>query len=251
MVNPWDVRSPQARLRQLRVIHHTVDWSLAIGVWDRGRVLLVRWNGDASRPLGNPVSSANPTWFVLPDDFYEVVLDNLVSEPNRTSGKQWLGGSDPSHWIDPVSNCGLHFFDWSSSGCCTVGARVVKSACRDSRNTLAAKLRRASHHPDLRRNTCNWICRRDLVCWGRQARAKWLSRQFLEAFGSGRRRSRDSAQIRSGAARHRVVLVTPSPIGAVRAVPEQTACHLQNAASFGADFGPAADLAAQHCQTVT
>jgi hypothetical protein len=68
-VNPRAVISPQDRLDQLRVIHIHPNWSLAIGLWDGDRALLTRWNGDAQRPLGNPVSHSYPTWFVVPAEF--------------------------------------------------------------------------------------------------------------------------------------------------------------------------------------
>jgi hypothetical protein len=104
MVNPWTVTSPQRRLKALRVIHHAVDWSLAIGIWDGSRVLLVRWNGDARQSMGNPVSHANPTWFVLPHDFRDLILNNLVANPNQMSAREWLTGAEPSEWVDPISN---------------------------------------------------------------------------------------------------------------------------------------------------
>ncbi len=96
-INPRTVTSPAKRLKGLRVIYQVTDWSLAVGVWDGGRALLVRWNGDTDHPMGNPVSHANPTWFVLPDDFYGPILA-LVPEPNRSSASSWLDGGNPASW---------------------------------------------------------------------------------------------------------------------------------------------------------
>ena len=96
-VNPRAVVSPRRRLNQLRVIYQVTDWSLAIGVWDGVRALLVRWNGDTDHPLGNPVSHSHPTWFVLPKDMHSAVLA-LIPDPNRSSAEAWLAGRDPNVW---------------------------------------------------------------------------------------------------------------------------------------------------------
>ena len=34
-------------------------------LWDDEPVIATRWNGDDDRPLGNPTSSGQPTWFVV------------------------------------------------------------------------------------------------------------------------------------------------------------------------------------------
>ena len=81
-VPPQNVVSPISRLGQpLTVVHTVPDWSLATAFWDGQRALLIRWNGDANRPLGNPVSHAQPTWFVLPEDLHWAVLS--AAEPER------------------------------------------------------------------------------------------------------------------------------------------------------------------------
>jgi hypothetical protein len=96
--NPKYVTSPQKRLKNHRVIFHVSDWSLAVGMWDNKRALLVRWNGDSEHPLGNPVSRANPTWFILPRDLHNSTLQN-IPDPNKTKALDWLaGGSDPKGW---------------------------------------------------------------------------------------------------------------------------------------------------------
>ena len=104
-VNPWTVQSPRRRLAQgsLRVIHHVPGWSLALGVWDGNRALLVRWNGDAAHPMGNPASHGYPTWFVLPGDLRAPTLDQIPN-PNRAGAKDWLAGGEPSDWVNPISN---------------------------------------------------------------------------------------------------------------------------------------------------
>jgi|ERR1700730_17538950 len=105
-IDPRTVTSPKERLKDHRVIHEAPDqsiaipWSLAIGIFDGRRALLVRWDGDS--PLGNPVSSGYPTWFVLPNDLHESSL-TVVSEPNQSSARDWLNGLDPTNWADKIS----------------------------------------------------------------------------------------------------------------------------------------------------
>jgi hypothetical protein len=106
-VNPWTATSPNTRLAlgSLRVIHHVPAWSLAIGVWDGNRALLIRWNGDPEHMMGNPVSHANLTWFVLPEDTHSAILA-IISDPNQTSATEWLSGGEPVNWVNPISNRG-------------------------------------------------------------------------------------------------------------------------------------------------
>jgi hypothetical protein len=103
-VDPKTVLSPRSRLKSLNaVLRWAKNWSLAVGTWDElgNRVLLVRWNGDKDRPLGNPVSHGYPTWFVMPDEFHHAALEQ-VSEPNRSNAKSWLNGGDIKHWDKPT-----------------------------------------------------------------------------------------------------------------------------------------------------
>jgi hypothetical protein len=88
-VNPHTVTSPLKRLKNMRVVHQHVDWSLAIGLWDNNPALLIRWNGDADHPMGNPVSHARATWFVLPEDFWSSSL-SLVPVEAGAEALKWL-----------------------------------------------------------------------------------------------------------------------------------------------------------------
>lgn len=100
-VNPWRALYPEPRLRPtsaLRPIHWVPYWSLAIGMWDRNRALLIRWNGEPGLSKGNPMSRAYPTWFVMPD----LTILGCVAEPNRSSASAWLDGAEPTVWTDPV-----------------------------------------------------------------------------------------------------------------------------------------------------
>ena len=89
---PHTVLAPKTRLTPpLTVVHVTPDWALATAYWDKNRALLIRWNGDPSKPLGNPVSHGNPTWFVLPSDTHWAML-GLADPAKRLKAAQWLDG---------------------------------------------------------------------------------------------------------------------------------------------------------------
>ncbi|MBB3358622.1 MULTISPECIES: hypothetical protein [unclassified Novosphingobium] len=101
-IDPRKVVSPKSRLNSLfKIIKWTQDWSLALGMWDNNRALLIRWNGDADHALGSPASHGYPTWFVLPKDMEFSTL-SLVEEPNRSSAAAWLNADRDVEWKDPV-----------------------------------------------------------------------------------------------------------------------------------------------------
>ena len=49
--------------------------SLAIGRWAGRPVLAMRWNGTKDSPIGNPQSRGLPTWFIIPDQHVQAILD--------------------------------------------------------------------------------------------------------------------------------------------------------------------------------
>jgi hypothetical protein len=58
--------------------------------------LAVRWNGDDERPKGNPVSHGMPTWFVLPDEFIDLLLESsLISSEKSRLARVCLGIGAP------------------------------------------------------------------------------------------------------------------------------------------------------------
>jgi hypothetical protein len=72
-MKPEMVRSPKARLSELKVLKDTEEdgWSLAEVIWDKKKCLAVRWNGsfdDKNHSVGTPQSRGLPMWFILPDD---------------------------------------------------------------------------------------------------------------------------------------------------------------------------------------
>ncbi len=92
--NPWNAEFPKTRLQKgsLRVVFWNPVWSLAVGLWDSDRRLLNRWNGDPGPSKGNPGSRAYPTWFVLPEELHNAILDDLKTA-NCALAKAWLAGT--------------------------------------------------------------------------------------------------------------------------------------------------------------
>jgi hypothetical protein len=52
--------------------------SVSLGRWDGNQVIGIRWNGTENSRLGNPQSSANPTWFILPRELGVAVVKDLI-----------------------------------------------------------------------------------------------------------------------------------------------------------------------------
>jgi hypothetical protein len=69
-IHPEEVLSPKKRVGGvLEVIHDPGENGMSVAriLWDEKEVVATRWNGDDKRPLGNPVSRRQPTWFVVDD----------------------------------------------------------------------------------------------------------------------------------------------------------------------------------------
>ena len=81
---PEKVTSPMDRWEMDQVIFNSANpendaasYSIAIGLWDSQRALVMRWNGGKEKPKGNPVSRGYPTWFVIPPDFHRNIIEQL------------------------------------------------------------------------------------------------------------------------------------------------------------------------------
>src|ERR1051325_1200308 len=86
MVDPQTVQSPKRHLVLVSVIVNTGEdgYSVALIRWDGEPHLAMRWNGGAENPLGNPQSRGLPTWFVIPEDFQDSVLqDKHISQDSQ------------------------------------------------------------------------------------------------------------------------------------------------------------------------
>lgn len=84
--DPKSVLSPKDRVKSVEVIFDKgpVDssWSVARLRWDDSFVVGIRWNGDRNSTKGLPQARGNPTWFVVPDEIADAVL-NAAREWNR------------------------------------------------------------------------------------------------------------------------------------------------------------------------
>lgn len=84
--DPKSVFSPKERVKSVEVIFDKgpVDrsWSVARLRWDDSFVVGIRWNGDGSSTTGLPQARGNPTWFVVPDELADAVL-NAARQSDR------------------------------------------------------------------------------------------------------------------------------------------------------------------------
>jgi len=83
MVDPRNVISPKTRLTgPIEVVYPLdpdaqADYSIARFTWDKRLAVGIRWNGDqdSDADVGNPQSRGLPTWFILPEEVADLVLD--------------------------------------------------------------------------------------------------------------------------------------------------------------------------------
>ena len=93
-VKPDLVLSPKSSVSDLEVVYDGGEesWSLAKLKWGGREVLGLRWNGGSQDPrfpgIGNPQSRGVPTWFVLPDEIGDVVVEMLELNDKISSGKK-------------------------------------------------------------------------------------------------------------------------------------------------------------------
>lgn len=95
MRDPKEVVSPKSRLTgPIEVIaeHRKEDeralpYSVARFKWERVPAVGIRWDGDPDNPndVGTPQSRGLPTWFILPAELAEVVVEYLEANPAPTS----------------------------------------------------------------------------------------------------------------------------------------------------------------------
>ena len=65
--------------------------SLAIGRWDDRPVLAMRWNGKEANRNGNPQSRGLPTWFIVPDQYVQAILEvSGFSHPKLKFAREFL-----------------------------------------------------------------------------------------------------------------------------------------------------------------
>jgi hypothetical protein len=94
MRNPDNVQSPKRQLVLVSVILNTGEDGYAVALirWDGEPKLAMRWNGtDDPNSIGSPQSRGYATWFVIPDEFQESVLEsNNISRDNRALARNFF-----------------------------------------------------------------------------------------------------------------------------------------------------------------
>ncbi|MEI8294986.1 MAG: hypothetical protein WCG04_00480 [Alphaproteobacteria bacterium] len=92
-VNPNAVLTPKGKIKNLHVLHDGGEhsWSLARMTWDNAEVLAMRWNGgmvNGKKTSGNPVSRGYPTWFVVPDEVGQALLQMVKTVKGFKEGEK-------------------------------------------------------------------------------------------------------------------------------------------------------------------
>lgn len=75
--------SPKRRWTLIAILYDTdeeISPAIAIGRWDAELVLAMRWNGTSENPIGNPQSRGLPTWFIVPSEFRDAILDKIPTD---------------------------------------------------------------------------------------------------------------------------------------------------------------------------
>ncbi|SRR6266404_6064025 len=86
-IQPEQVLSPRSRVGGIvEVIHDPGENRMSVAriLWDEEEVIATRWNGDANRPLGNPLSRGRATWFVV-DDYAAASVEQAARAAAETA----------------------------------------------------------------------------------------------------------------------------------------------------------------------
>ncbi|MDO8723521.1 MAG: hypothetical protein Q7J31_15030 [Syntrophales bacterium] len=79
---PENVDSPKNNWKLNCVIYDEGEGKIAVayGQWYREPVIAMRWNGrnELSKTKGNPVSTGQPTWFILPLELGIAIVKELL-----------------------------------------------------------------------------------------------------------------------------------------------------------------------------
>lgn len=78
-VAPETVCAPRVSVREVDVIYDkgSGEWSAARVNWEGEDRIGIRWNGGDGPGVGNPQSRGRATWFIVPQDLQQVVLDKV------------------------------------------------------------------------------------------------------------------------------------------------------------------------------
>lgn len=92
-VSPEQVSSPKRCWNLLTILESgsANTGSVALGRWEKKPVLAMRWNGNASNPIGNPQSRGLATWFIVPDEYMDSILSKFPPD-KQALAKTFLKG---------------------------------------------------------------------------------------------------------------------------------------------------------------
>ncbi len=93
-VDPEKVVSPKGSVRRVHLLYSKGPggWSVAEVNWEGNEAVGIRWNGeDGEDGVGNPQSRGHPTWFIVPDDLKQAVLQE-VERLSKSSRNQLTEG---------------------------------------------------------------------------------------------------------------------------------------------------------------
>jgi hypothetical protein len=119
-VKPEEVLSPRRHVGGvLEVIHDPGERRMSVAriIWDDAERIATRWNGDDERPLGNPVSRGQATWFVV-DDYAATSLEQAAraaaqDSPHGLAARYREMAEDPDReleaqdWIEGLIGDGI------------------------------------------------------------------------------------------------------------------------------------------------
>ena len=119
-VRPKEVLSPRKHVGGvLEVIHDPGEGRMSVAriLWDKQEVIATRWNGDSDRPLGNPVSRGQATWFVV-DDYARASVEqaarsaaedspNGLSAGYREMAKDLDREREAQEWVEGLIGDGI------------------------------------------------------------------------------------------------------------------------------------------------
>jgi hypothetical protein len=94
-IDPATVITPKTKVRDVRVVFDRGEqdyegWSVAELTWDEEHTIGIRWNGDPrGKRKGTPVAHGYPTWFIVPRELQDVVLERAreLAEGGRAALK--------------------------------------------------------------------------------------------------------------------------------------------------------------------
>lgn len=88
-IDPKTVLSPKDSVSNVEVIFNTgpmpFSWSVVKLLWKGKQAIGIRYNGEENKGKGNPQSRGNPTWFIVPPELENQVLEAAENLAKQTS----------------------------------------------------------------------------------------------------------------------------------------------------------------------